>query len=145
MPKPIGLCKLNRSPTNLRDLLSSEYTTSMSTNSSFARHVNCNLSPLTACAHFPDLTAAEAKRRAAFGDMRKQLREMQGARFGFRLPTMFCITLPGAKERMFTNPQLALDYVVSTVRNSDDHEDVRPTADLISLMSWCYIGHLLYG
>ncbi|KAL2082772.1 hypothetical protein ACEWY4_022590 [Coilia grayii] len=58
---------------------------------------------------FPDLTAAEAKRRAAFGDVRKRLREVEGARFWFRLPAKFRITLPGAKERMFTDPQLALD------------------------------------
>lgn len=78
---------------------------------------------------FPDLTAAEAKRRAAFVDVRKRLREIQGARFGFRLPATFRITLPESKVRMFTDPQLAVDYVVSTVCDSDDHEDVRPTAD----------------
>lgn len=53
---------------------------------------------------FPDLTAAEAKRRAAFGDVKKRLREIEGARFGFRLPVKFHITLPGAKERMFSAP-----------------------------------------
>lgn len=41
------LCKLNRSPINLRDPLSSEYTTFMSANSFSVRHVNYNLSQST--------------------------------------------------------------------------------------------------
>lgn len=78
---------------------------------------------------FPDLTAAEAKRRAAFGDVRKRLREIEGARFGFRLPAKFRITLPGEKERVFTDPQLALDYVVSTVPNPDKDAHDNTSAD----------------
>lgn len=67
---------------------------------------------------FPDLTASEAKRRAAFGDVRKRLRDIQGARFGFRYPARFRITLPGMSERSFTDPQLAMNFVISSAPGS---------------------------
>uniref|UniRef100_A0A672RWL7 L1 transposable element RRM domain-containing protein n=1 Tax=Sinocyclocheilus grahami TaxID=75366 RepID=A0A672RWL7_SINGR len=63
---------------------------------------------------FPDLTANEAKKRAAFGEVRKYLRNVQGARFGFRHPARFRITLPGNTEQLFTDPQKAMEYVKNT-------------------------------
>lgn len=67
---------------------------------------------------FPDLSSTEAKRRAAFGDVRKRLRAIHGARFGFRYPAKLRITLPGEAERSFTDHQLAMDYVLSKTANS---------------------------
>lgn len=75
---------------------------------------------------FPDLTAAEATKIAAFGDARKRLRKIEGARFGFRQPAKFRITLPGAKERVFTNPQLAMDYINSALRDNGARENTSP-------------------
>ncbi len=63
---------------------------------------------------FPDLTASEAKKRAAFCEVRKYLRNVQGARFGFRHPDRFQITLPGNTEQLFTDPQKAMEYVKNT-------------------------------
>ena len=77
---------------------------------------------------FTDLTAAEAKRRAVFGDVRKRLRAIKGARFGFRLPAKFRITLPGEKEHVFCDPQLAMDYVVSKVPDAEIHEETEAVA-----------------
>ncbi len=74
---------------------------------------------------FPDLTATEAKRRAVFGDVRKRLGAIKGARFGFRLPAKFRITLPGEKEQVFSDPQLAMDYVVSKASDAEMHEETQ--------------------
>lgn len=67
---------------------------------------------------FGDLTAGEAKRRAAFNDVRKILQNISGARFGFRHPATFRITLPGGEERRFTDPEKAMDFVKSTSSTS---------------------------
>lgn len=63
---------------------------------------------------FGDLTAGEARKRAAFNTVRKSLQNIDGARFGFRYPATFRITLPGKDEQRFTDPQKAMDYVKST-------------------------------
>lgn len=67
---------------------------------------------------FGDLTAGEAKRRAAFNDVRKILHNIAGARFGFRHPATFRITMPGGEERRFTDPEKAMDYVKSASSKS---------------------------
>lgn len=72
---------------------------------------------------FPDLSAAEAKRRAAFGDVRKRLRRIKGARFRFHLLAKFRITLPGEMEHIFSNPQLAVDYVTSKCPGAESNEE----------------------
>lgn len=64
---------------------------------------------------FPDLTANEAKKRAAFGEVRKFIRNVEGARFGFRHPARFRITLPGNTEQLFTDPLKAMEYVKNTL------------------------------
>ncbi len=64
---------------------------------------------------FPDLTASEAKKRAAVGEVRIYLRNVQGAQFGFRHPTRFQITLPGNTEQLFMHPQKAMEYVKNTL------------------------------
>lgn len=90
-------------------------------------HQACQLQSLSFNGHpihiFSDLTATEAKRGAAFRDMRKRLHEIEGARFGFHLPAKFCITPPRAKESMFIDPQLTLYYVISIVHGSDAQEN----------------------
>uniref|UniRef100_A0A8C9XNH6 L1 transposable element RRM domain-containing protein n=1 Tax=Sander lucioperca TaxID=283035 RepID=A0A8C9XNH6_SANLU len=59
---------------------------------------------------FTDFTAAEAKRRAAFNEARRALQNISGARFGFRHPATFRITLPGGTEYRFTDPQKPLFF-----------------------------------
>ena len=67
---------------------------------------------------FGDLTAVEAKRRAAFNDVRKTLQNNAGAQFGFRHPATFRITMPSREERHFTDPQKAMDFVMSASSKS---------------------------
>ncbi|KAL2095569.1 hypothetical protein ACEWY4_007717 [Coilia grayii] len=71
---------------------------------------------------FGDLTAGEAKRRAAFNDVRKILQNIAGARFGFRHPATFRITMPGGEERRFTDPEKAMDFVKSASSASPDSD-----------------------
>lgn len=58
-----------------------------------------------------DLTAAEAKKRAAFSDVRKMLQNIPDARFGFRYPATLRITLRDKEEQRFKDPKKALKYV----------------------------------
>ena len=71
---------------------------------------------------FGDLTAGEAKRTAAFKDMRKTLQNIAGVRFGFRHPTTFRITMPGKEQHRFADPQKAIDYVKSASSETTDSE-----------------------
>ena len=61
---------------------------------------------------FPDHTAKTARARAAFNDVRRQLREIPGIRFGLFYPARLRITHNGA-EREFTSPEKAKAFISS--------------------------------
>ncbi|KAJ0036998.1 hypothetical protein NQD34_005675, partial [Periophthalmus magnuspinnatus] len=60
---------------------------------------------------FPDFTSSVAKKRAAFGDVKKRLRSVEGARYGMCFPATLRVTLPGKRERTFVDPKLVMDFV----------------------------------
>lgn len=60
-----------------------------------------------------DLSVAEAKKRAAFNNVRKVLQNIPDARFGFRYPATFRVTLRDRDEQRFTDPGKAMKYVQS--------------------------------
>lgn len=59
---------------------------------------------------FPDYTAKTARARAAFNDVRRQLRDMEGVRFGIIHPGKLRITYEGV-QRDFTSPGEAKAYI----------------------------------
>lgn len=65
---------------------------------------------------FPDYTAKTARARAAFNDVRRQLRDIEGIRFGILHPGKLRITYRGV-QRDFTSPGEAKAYI-STITSS---------------------------
>ncbi|CAL9699716.1 unnamed protein product [Knipowitschia caucasica] len=59
---------------------------------------------------FPDFTAKTARARAAFNDVRRQLRDIGGIRFGILHPAKLRITHDG-KQRDFISPEEAAKFV----------------------------------
>ncbi|KAL7870573.1 hypothetical protein SRHO_G00080700 [Serrasalmus rhombeus] len=59
---------------------------------------------------FPDHTAKTAKARAAFNDVRRQLRDIEGARYGLLYPARLRITYNGV-EKEFVSAEEASSYV----------------------------------
>lgn len=59
---------------------------------------------------FPDHTARTARARAAFSDIRRQLREIPGIRFGLLYPARLRVTHNGA-EKEFTSPEDARAFI----------------------------------
>uniref|UniRef100_A0AAV2MDT5 Uncharacterized protein n=1 Tax=Knipowitschia caucasica TaxID=637954 RepID=A0AAV2MDT5_KNICA len=59
---------------------------------------------------FPDYTAKTARARAAFNDVRRQLRDIEGVRFGILHPGKLRITYRGV-QRDFTSPEKAKIYI----------------------------------
>lgn len=60
---------------------------------------------------FPDYTPSVSKKRASFTDVRRTLRGMSGAKYGFIYPARLRVTLPGHEERRFTDAKEAMDYI----------------------------------
>lgn len=59
---------------------------------------------------FPDHTAKMARARAAFNDVRRQLRDIEGVRFGLLYPARLHITYGGV-QRDFTSPEEAKTFI----------------------------------
>ncbi|KAL7868203.1 hypothetical protein SRHO_G00095870 [Serrasalmus rhombeus] len=59
---------------------------------------------------FPDHTAKTAKARAAFNDVRRRLRDIEGARYGLLYPARLRITYNGV-EKEFVSAEEASSYV----------------------------------
>lgn len=72
---------------------------------------------------FPDYTSAVTKKRAAFGDVKKRLRVVEGVKFGFRFPASLRITFPGKKEHSFEDPALAMDFVNRELGNTEAEDN----------------------
>lgn len=63
---------------------------------------------------FPDYTAKVARARAAFNEVKRLLRGIEGVRFGLFHPAQLRITYQGA-EKKFTSPEDAKEYVKSLI------------------------------
>lgn len=60
---------------------------------------------------FPDHTARTARARAAFNDIRRQLRDIPGVRYGLMYPAVLRITTNGGATKDFTSPGEAAVFV----------------------------------
>ncbi|KAK7131856.1 hypothetical protein R3I93_018424 [Phoxinus phoxinus] len=60
---------------------------------------------------FPDHTARTAKARAAFNDVRRQLRDIPGVRYGLIYPALLRITTSGGVTKDFTSPGEAAVFI----------------------------------
>lgn len=63
---------------------------------------------------FPDYTAKIARARAAFNEIRRQLRGIEGARYGLVYPTRLRITYNGIEED-FVSAEKASEYVKTLI------------------------------
>lgn len=59
---------------------------------------------------FPDHTARTARARTAFNDVCRQLRDIEGVRFGLLYPARLRIT-HGGQQRDFTSPEEAMTFI----------------------------------
>ncbi|CAL9692131.1 unnamed protein product [Knipowitschia caucasica] len=64
---------------------------------------------------FPDLTAKTAKARAAFNDVRRELRGIQDTRYGLIYPATLRITTSGGVTKNFTSPGEAAVFVKTLI------------------------------
>lgn len=65
---------------------------------------------------FPDYTVAVAKKRAAFGGVKRELRACPGIKYGLMFPAILKITLPGGTTHTFEDPTDASSFVNSKLR-----------------------------
>ena len=65
---------------------------------------------------FADFTQAVAKKRAAFKDVKTELRSCPNVKFGLMFPAVLRLTLPDGHTRKFDNPALAMDFVVKKLK-----------------------------
>ena len=63
---------------------------------------------------FPDFTAQVAKARAAYSDVKKQLRLVDGVRFGVVFPSKFRLT-HNNQERFFSTPEEVQTYITDNM------------------------------
>lgn len=66
----------------------------------------------------PDYTSSIAKRRAAFGNVKRQLRTISGAKFGLRYPATLRISLSDGQTASFDNAQAAMTFVEGLCKKS---------------------------
>ena len=71
---------------------------------------------------YPDYTTVVMRKRAVFGDVKKRLRSIEGAKYGLQFPAMLRVTPPGSKEHTFEDPNLALDFFKRGTRDADPNE-----------------------
>lgn len=64
---------------------------------------------------FPDYTAKTARARAAFNEVRRQLRDIEGVRFGILHPAKLRITYEGV-QRDFTSPAEAKEFISKMIK-----------------------------
>lgn len=70
---------------------------------------------------FPDYTSSVAKARAAFTDVRKELRGRQGVRYGLFFPARLRISYK-EEDRDFLDPKKAMEYVKKTIDAATETE-----------------------
>lgn len=65
---------------------------------------------------FPDFTSSVAKKRAAFGPVKRSLRSIPGVKYGLFYPATLKITSPDGTSRQFADPSLATDYIEQNLK-----------------------------
>lgn len=63
---------------------------------------------------FLDYTTTVAKRRVAFDEAKKLLRDCQGVKYGLLFPARFRITLNGTQS-MFNSPEEVTSFIFSNI------------------------------
>ncbi|KAJ8402139.1 hypothetical protein AAFF_G00370040 [Aldrovandia affinis] len=64
---------------------------------------------------FPDYTTAVAKKRASFGDVKRQLRACPGVKYGLIYPAVLRLTLPDSSTHRFEDPAVAADFIKNRI------------------------------
>lgn len=67
---------------------------------------------------FPDYTTAVAKKRASFGDVKRQLRACPGVKYGLIYPAVLRLTLPDSSTHRFEDPAVAADFIKNRVNKA---------------------------
>ncbi|KAJ8404445.1 hypothetical protein AAFF_G00337120 [Aldrovandia affinis] len=67
---------------------------------------------------FPDYTTAVAKKRASFGDVKRQLRACPGVKYGLIYPAVLRLTLPDSSTHRFEDPAVAADFIKNRVKKA---------------------------
>lgn len=65
---------------------------------------------------FPDYTAEVAKKRAAFTEAKRLLRNCKGVKFGILFPAVLRITLPTGQDKRFDDPAEAIDFIRKKIK-----------------------------
>ena len=63
---------------------------------------------------FPDFAPEVAKKRAAFTEARRLLKDVKDVKYGIRFPAIFRITF-WDEEKSFTDPELAISYIKENI------------------------------
>ncbi|KAL6490172.1 hypothetical protein MHYP_G00005170 [Metynnis hypsauchen] len=85
---------------------------------------------------FPDYTAAVAKARAAFTEVRKVLRNRQGVRYGILFPARFRVSYKG-EDKEFTDADKAMAFVKKHVIPTAETEGSESYADPSMIEEFC--------
>lgn len=77
---------------------------------------------------FADYTTAVAKKRACFGEVKRQLRACPGVKFGLLYPAVLRVTLRDGSTHRFEEPALAADFIKKNLKtavetHSMEHRD----------------------
>ncbi|KAI4808375.1 hypothetical protein KUCAC02_000437 [Chaenocephalus aceratus] len=67
---------------------------------------------------FADYTSTVAKKRAAFGTVKRQLHSCPGIKFGLLYPAVLRITLPSGDTHRFEDPTAANDFVNTKLKKA---------------------------
>lgn len=67
---------------------------------------------------FPDYTTAVAKKRASFGDVKRQLHACPGVKYGLIYPAVLRLTLPDSSTHRFEDPAVAADFIKNRVNKA---------------------------
>lgn len=67
---------------------------------------------------FPDYTMSVSKKCAAFAGVKRELHSCPSTKFGLLFPAVLKITLPGGSTHTFDDPELAIDFVNTSIKKS---------------------------
>lgn len=67
---------------------------------------------------FADYTSTVAKKRAAFGNVKRQLHSCPGIKFGLLFPAVLRITLPSGDTHRFEDPAAASDFISKRLKKA---------------------------
>lgn len=73
---------------------------------------------------FPDYTTAVAKKRAGFGEVKRQLRACPGVKFGLLYPAVLRLTLRDGSTHRFEDPGLAADFIQKNLKTAVETHSV---------------------